>query len=255
HDEVYPRVKNLVYALFNDIPCGVGVGGKLKVSEKELKNICMKGSRWMRSRGFASDEDVEHTEAFGSIEGADPAAVSARALERGKPQQGTLGAGNHFMEVQVVEHIYDDEAARAMGLFEEQVTLMIHCGSRGFGHQICDDYIRVARQSLKKYGINVPDQQLGCMPVESDEGRRYLAAMKCAANYAWANRQYLLHLSRKTFEKFFNKSWGALDMRLIYDVAHNMAKIEKHTVDGKPMTLCVHRKGATRAFPPGHSEI
>jgi len=256
YDEVYPRIKDLVNALFRDIPCGVGIGGRLKLSEKELKRVCVKGSRWMLDQGYATRDDVEHTEAFGSIEGADPQAISNRALERGKPQLGTLGAGNHFVEVQVVEKIYEPQAAGTMGLQAEgQITLMIHCGSRGFGHQVCDDYIRVARQAVQKYGIGVPDQQLGCMPVESNEGRRYMAAMKSAANYAWANRQYLMHLARQTFEHFFNKSWSNLDMYLIYDVAHNMAKIEKHVVDGKTRTLCVHRKGATRAFPPGNPEV
>jgi len=255
YDEVYPKIKDLIYALFRDIPCGVGIGGKLKVSEKELRKVCEQGSRWMAGQGYGTEEDVEHTEAFGSIEGADPDAVSPRAFERGRGQLGTLGAGNHFMEIQIIEHIYDEKAARAMGLYEGGITLMIHCGSRGFGHQICDDYTRVARGALRKYSIDVPDQQLGCMPVESEEGRRYLAAMKSAANYAWANRQYLLNLARGTFEHFFRKSWRGLDMHLICDIAHNMARIEHHTVEGKEKTLCVHRKGATRAFPPNHPEV
>jgi len=255
YDQVYPRIRELVYALFRDIPCGVGVGGKLKVDDRDLRKVCERGSRWMHDQGYATDEDVEHTEASGSIEGADAGAVSPRAFERGRPQLGTLGAGNHFMEVQIVEHVYDEEAARAMGLAQGSITLMIHCGSRGFGHQICDDYIKTARQALHKYGIDVPDQQLGCMPVDSDEGQRYLGAMKSAANYAWANRQYLMHLARGTFEHFFKKSWKAMDINLVYDVAHNMAKIEQHQIKGKRRTLCVHRKGATRAFPPGHPEI
>jgi tRNA-splicing ligase RtcB (3'-phosphate/5'-hydroxy nucleic acid ligase) len=254
-DEVYPKIRALVYALFRDIPCGVGVGGRLKLGDKELRRVCEKGSRWMRDQGYATDEDVEHTESSGSIEGADASAVSARAFERARPQVGTLGAGNHFMEVQVVDHVFDEEAARAMGLAEGTITLMIHCGSRGFGHQICDDYIKVSRQALHKYGISVPDQQLGCMPVDSSEGQRYLGAMRSAANYAWANRQYLMHLARGTFEHFFNKSWRKMGMELIYDVAHNMAKIEEHEVNGERKMLCVHRKGATRAFPPGHPDI
>lgn len=254
-DDVKDEVKQIMAQLFRDTPCGVGVGGRLKISRGETRDLIKKGSRWMEERGFATENDVQHTESEGSLPEADPGAVSDRAFERGATQVGTLGAGNHFLELQVVDQVYDDEAARTMGIGLDSITVMIHCGSRGFGHQIASDYIKLSRSASEKYGIKVPDSQLAAFPVRSDEGKKYFAAMSCAANYAWANRQYLTHLTRKSFEHYFNKSWEDLGLSLIYDVAHNIAKIEEHEVDGKVMKLCIHRKGATRAFPPGNMEI
>ncbi|MDD5567663.1 MAG: RtcB family protein, partial [Candidatus Omnitrophica bacterium] len=195
------------------------------------------------------------TEEQGAIAGADPAEVSERAYARGKAQSGTLGSGNHFLEVQVIDQLYDREACDALNLDLGQVTVMIHSGSRGFGYQVCEDYTRSMVHCLAKYGINVPDRQLACAPVNSPEGKAYLGAMKCAANYAWANRQCLMHLTRLAFERIFNLSWQKLGMFLIYDVAHNIAKIEKHIIDGEEKNLCVHRKGATRSIPPGHPDL
>lgn len=246
--DVKKKQQDLAYGIYNKVPAGVGSTGKIKVSAKEERQILIKGSKWALSKGFATENDIEHTEEKGAIEGADPDAVSDRAYERGMRQSGTLGSGNHFIEVQAVTDIYDEEAARVFGLEKGQVTVMIHSGSRGFGYQICDDYSKDMVRILSKYNITVPDRQLACAPVNSEEGKRYLGAMRCAANYAWNNRQCLMHLVRLTFEKVFNKSFSNLGMSLIYDVAHNIAKIERHNVDGKEMTLCIHRKGATRAF-------
>ncbi|NQT22365.1 MAG: RtcB family protein, partial [Candidatus Omnitrophica bacterium] len=199
--------------------------------------------------------DLEHTVEKGCMEGADPSHVSDRAYQRGKRQSGTLGSGNHFIEVQVVDEIYDDNKADIFGIEKDQITVMIHSGSRGFGYQICDEYSKSMISILSKYNISVPDRQLACAPVKSPEGRAYIGAMKCAANYAWNNRQCLMHLVREVFERFFNRSFKNLGMDLVYDVAHNVAKFEKYNVDGKEKLLCVHRKGATRAFPPGHEDL
>ncbi|MFH1407359.1 MAG: RtcB family protein [Candidatus Omnitrophota bacterium] len=254
-DDVKPRIRELVPALFRDIPCGVGVGGNIKISWQEEKKVFLQGSKWAIKAGFGAQEDLEHTESGGCLDGADPDKASPRSYERGKGQVGTLGSGNHFVEVQVIDEIYDETAADVFGLKKNQITVMIHSGSRGFGYQICDDYIKELAPALGKYKISIPDRQLVCAPVNSPEGQAYFAAMKCAANYAWANRQVLMHLTREIFEKFFNMSPKDLGMDLIYDVAHNIAKMEKHKVDGKEKLLCVHRKGATRAFPPNHPEI
>jgi len=205
--------------------------------------------------GYGSEDDLECTEEYGAIPGADPEAVSDRAYERGKAQSGTLGSGNHFIEVQVIDQLYNRDICDEFGLTLGQITIMIHSGSRGLGFQVCDDYTKSMIRCLEKYNINVPDRQLACAAVNSAEGKSYLGAMKCAANYAWANRQCLMHLTRKAFERFFSMSWQKMGMSLIYDVAHNIAKIEKHLVDGKEKTLCVHRKGATRAFGPGHPAL
>ncbi|MEK7868309.1 MAG: RtcB family protein, partial [Candidatus Omnitrophota bacterium] len=234
---------------------GVGSSGDIKASAKEEEEIFLKGAEWAIKKGYGVKEDLEFTEDKGSIEGADPSIISERAYERGKNQSGTLGSGNHFLEIQVIDEIYDEKKADAFGLFKGQVTMMIHSGSRGLGYQICDDYVKSMVSCLGKYSINVPDRQLACAPVNSPEGKAYLASMKCAANYAWVNRQCLMHLARNVFEKVFNKSWSSLGLKLVYDVAHNIAKMEKHKVDGKEKILCVHRKGATRAFPPGHPDI
>ncbi len=253
--DIKPKQKDLAYALYNNIPVGVGSKGKIKVSHQEERKILVKGAKWALSKGYATENDIEHTEEKGAMEGADPDAVSERAYERGTRQSGTLGSGNHFIEVQAVSDIYNEQAASIFGLTKGQITVMIHSGSRGFGYQICDEYSKGMIKTLSKYGINVPDRQLACAPVKSEEGQRYFGAMKCAANYAWNNRQCLMHLVRLTFEKVFEKSWQSLGMSLIYDVAHNIAKIEKHVVDGKEVTVCVHRKGATRAFGPGSRDI
>ncbi len=253
--EVRPRLRELVGQLFNHIPCGVGQSGEIRVGREEGKKLLMQGARWAVGKGYGALEDLEHTEGWGALEGADPDAVSKRAYERGQDQLGTLGSGNHFVEVQVVDKIFDDPVAAVLGLKENQITLMIHSGSRGFGYQVCDDFLELTRRALEKYHIKVPDVQLACTPVNSPEGRQYLGAMRAAANYAWANRQCLMHLAREVFEKFFGRSWQDLGMDLIYDVAHNIAKFERYKVNGKEKTLCVHRKGATRAFGPGHAEL
>ncbi|MFA5356996.1 MAG: RtcB family protein [Candidatus Omnitrophota bacterium] len=252
YDDIKDKIEKLVYALFSDVPTGVGSKGDIRVSEREEREILLKGAKWAVKKGYGSDDDLECTEENGAMEGADPSAVSERAYERGKAQSGTLGSGNHFLEIQAIDQLYDRDICDELGLDLGQITIMIHSGSRGLGYQVCDDYIKSMIRCLQKYNINVPDRQLCSAPVNSPEGKNYLAAMKCAANYAWANRQCLMHLTRKAFEKVFAMSWERMGMRLIYDVAHNIAKIEKYTIDGKEKDLCVHRKGATRAFGPGH---
>jgi tRNA-splicing ligase RtcB len=255
YEDVKNKIKELVYALFSDIPSGVGSKGDIRVSPKEEKEILAKGSRWAVDKGYGTESDLECTEENGAIQGADPDNVSERAYERGKAQSGTLGSGNHFLEIQVIDQLYDAELCDAFGLDLGQVTVMIHSGSRGLGYQVCEDYSRNMVHCLDKYHINVPDRQLSCAPVNSAEGKAYLSAMRCAANYAWANRQCLMHLTRKTFERILGESWEKLGMLLIYDVAHNIAKIEKYLINGKEKNLCVHRKGATRAFGPGNTAL
>jgi len=255
YDDVKNRIEDLVSRLFLDVPAGVGSEGNIRVGAKEEKQILLKGARWAVEQGFGTEDDLECTEENGAIQGADPEVVSERAFQRGKAQSGTLGSGNHFLEIQVIDQLYDREACDTLGLNLGQIMVMIHSGSRGFGYQICEDYARKMVESLSKYKINVPDRQLACAPVNSSEGKAYLGAMRCAANYAWANRQCLMHLTRQVFEKIFGSSWQKLGMSLIYDVAHNIAKIEKHEVGGIKKNLCVHRKGATRAFGPGNPAI
>jgi len=254
-EDVKDKITPIVNSLYQNIPSGVGSKGEIRVSYQQEKQLLLKGAEWAVGRGLGVKEDLEHCEENGAIEGADPDAVSDRAYERGKPQAGTLGSGNHFIEMQVIEDIFDRDIAQKLGLTIGQITVMIHSGSRGFGYQVCDDYVRVMSKCLSKYGINVPDRQLACAPITSPEAKRYIGAMRAAANYAWANRQVLMHLTRVSFEKVFSKSWQSLAMNLIYDVAHNIAKIEKHTVDGVEKILCVHRKGATRAFGPGNPDL
>lgn len=253
--DVAPKIDKLINTLFSHVPAGVGSTGDIKVSDAEEKKIMMKGAAWAVGRGYGVEEDLERTEEKGCMEGADPGKVSERAYERGKKQSGTLGSGNHFLEVQVVDEVYDDEAARALGIAKGQVTMMIHSGSRGFGYQICEDYSKRMVRLLSKYGINVPDRQLACAPVKSDDGQDYIKAMKCAANYAWNNRQCLMHKAREVFETVLEKGWESLGMSLVWDVAHNIAKFERYNIDGKERLLCIHRKGATRAFGPGHQEL
>ena len=253
--DVKAKLQPLINGLFNNIPCGVGSSGNIRVSDKEEEQIFVKGAGWAVKKGYGVKEDLECTEDSGAIEGADPSKVSDRAYERGKKQSGTLGSGNHFAEVQVVDEIYDEKKANIFGLFKGQISVMIHSGSRGLGYQVCDDSVKSMVHTLTKYHINVPDRQLACAPIDSPEGRSYLAAMKCAANYAWANRQCLMYLMRQVFERTFDQSWEKLGLHLVYDVAHNIAKMEKHDVDGKKKTLCVHRKGATRALSPHHPDL
>ncbi len=255
YEDIKDRIKDLVYTLFSDVPSGVGSKGDIRVSVREEREILVKGSKWAVGEGYGTEEDLECTEENGAIQGADPDCVSDRAYERGKAQSGTLGSGNHFLEIQVIDQLYDRDICDEFELTLGQVTVMIHSGSRGLGYQVCDDYTRSMIHCLQKYNINVPDRQLCSAPVNSPEGKSYLAAMKCAANYAWANRQCLMHLTRKAFEKVFGMAWQKMGMYLIYDVAHNIAKIEKYNIDGKEKNLCVHRKGATRAFGPGHPAL
>ena len=254
-EEVQPKLRTLIASLFNTVPCGVGMSGEIRISRKDAPRLMTQGSRWVIQQGHGVAVDLEHTESHGCLPDADPSMVSERALQRGHDQLGTLGSGNHFLEVQAVDTVYDEQAANAFGLFPDQVTVMIHSGSRGFGYQICDDYLDVTGRAMAKYHIAVPDRQLACAPIDSEEGRSYLGAMRCAANFAWSNRQCLMHLARKVFERLFGKSWETLGMHLVYDVAHNIAKFERHTVDGIERTVCVHRKGATRAFPAGHPDV
>jgi len=254
-NEVRPRLEELVNALYQYIPCGVGSTGSLKLSLKEEKKVLKEGSHWAVRHGYGEPSDIDHTEESGRMANADPDAVSQRALERGRKQIGTLGSGNHFLEVGVVEEIYYPEAAQALNLFEGQVTLMLHSGSRGFGYQVCDDSLALMNRSVKNLDFDLPDRQLACAPIQSTSGIQYYNAMACAANYAWANRQVLLHRSRQVFQKVFGISPRTLGMHLLYDVCHNIAKQEEHLIDGEKRLLCVHRKGATRAFGPGHPDL
>ncbi len=249
------RLRDLVDALYRDIPCGVGKGGPLKLSVKEEKQVLMKGSRWAVENGYGTAADLEHTEDRGCLPEAEPELLSPRALERGRSQLGTLGSGNHFLEVGWVDKIYDQPAAAAYGLFEGQLTLMLHSGSRGLGYQVCDDFLVSMTRNARSLQIELPDRQLACAYIRSELGQRYLRAMACAANYAWANRQLLLHRCRRTFQRVLAMGPRDLGMDLVYDVCHNIAKKERHLVDGRQMTLCVHRKGATRAFGPGQQAL
>jgi len=253
--DVKGKVRQLVEELFRQVPTGAGKSGKYHFNDHELRQLLAEGSRYVIGRGLGSPGDIEYTEAGGRLDGADPAAVSDRALMRGTEQCGTLGSGNHFLEVQIVDHVFDEEAAGVMGLEKDMVCVMIHSGSRGLGYQVCDDALAMLRKAPEKYGIGLPDRQLACAPVDSPEGRHYIAAMRAAANFAWCNRQLLMHQAREVFETVFGQRWQALQMNLVYDVCHNIAKFEEHTVGGKPKRVWVHRKGATRAFPPDHPEV
>ena len=253
--EIRPKLEALVTALFHGIPSGVGSTGSIKLSISEEKMVLKEGSRWAVSQGLGDKSDLDFTEDGGCMENADPDTVSPRALERGKKQLGTLGSGNHFLEIGVVETIYEPEAARVFGLFEGQITLMLHSGSRGLGYQICDDSLAFMSKHVKKLGFDIPDRQLACAMIQSKEGMKYYNAMACAANYAWANRQILMHLSRDVILKILGMGPRDLGMKLLYDVCHNIAKKETHVIDGKKQTVCVHRKGATRSFPAGHPAL
>ena len=254
-EEVIPRVKDLIGILYNEIPSGVGSKGKIRLGPEDERSLLLRGARWAVEQGLGDADDLNKIESGGYIDGADPSLISHKAYERGRAQQGTLGSGNHFLEVQYVDEIYDEKAANSLGLFKDQITVMIHTGSRGFGHQVCTDFLEVMEGAISKYKIELPDKELACAPFESSEAQDYLAAMRAAANYAWANRQCIMHWTKETFLRLFNISPKELGMTLIYDVAHNIAKIEEHEVNGRKMKLIVHRKGATRAFPPGHPEL
>ncbi|MCS7046904.1 MAG: RtcB family protein, partial [Gemmataceae bacterium] len=229
--------------------------GRYAFRGKELDRLLAEGSQYLQTRGLATPGDIEYTEAHGRLDGADPDQVSQRAKQRGEEQCGTLGSGNHFLEVQVVDHVFDEHAAQVMGLEKDMVCVMIHSGSRGLGYQVCDDGLAWMRKAPEKYGIVLPDRQLACTPVDSPEGQKYLAAMRAAANFAWCNRQLLMWQAREVFAEVFGRPWQAMQMNLVYDVCHNIAKFEEHTIGGVPKKVWVHRKGATRAFPPGHAEI
>jgi tRNA-splicing ligase RtcB len=248
-------LEELVRAIFYNVPSGVGSTGKIRISQSEVKEVLYKGARWALEKGFGNEMDLAFTEENGEMKGADPEKVSRRALERGAPQLGTLGAGNHFLEIQEIEEIYDPEAAKVFNIEKGMITVMIHTGSRGLGYQICDDNVRELGKAVQKYGISLPDRQLACAPIESPEGKAYFAAMVCAANYAWANRQCITHWVREAFSQVLKKKVEEIGLELIYDVAHNIAKFEEHIVNGERKTVCVHRKGATRAFPPGHPAL
>ncbi|MDI6850628.1 MAG: RtcB family protein [bacterium] len=253
--DIERHLEKILDAAFHNVPAGVGKGGIYRVTERELREVMVQGARWVVEKGFGWKEDLERIEEGGSMSGANPDKVSRRAIERGLPQLGSLGAGNHFLEIQVVERIFDKKAASVIGIEEGSITIMIHTGSRGFGHQICDDYVRQLQNAMAKYGISVPDRQLASVPFNSPEGQAYFGAMVCAANFAWANRQFITHWIRESFEKVLGESAEKLGMQIIYDVAHNIAKVEDHVVDGRIKKVIVHRKGATRAFPKGHPQV
>ena len=254
-EDIKGKVQDLGWALFREIPCGVGSEGRIRVSDSEWGEVLTKGTQWAVKKGYGISEDIEHTEERGAMPGADPDKVSLKAKERGRRQLGTLGSGNHFLEIQVVEEIFDEEAARVFGIEKGSITVMIHCGSRGLGHQVCTDHLVFMGRAIEKYGLSLPDRELACAPVNSKEGKAYFGAMACAANYAWANRQCIMHWTREVFEKVLGRSPKDLGMDLIYDVAHNIAKFEDYEIEGRRTRLCIHRKGATRAFGPGHPQI
>ncbi len=253
--EVEPYLDELATVIYQTCPSGVGEGGRFKLKPKELDQVLAEGAGWCLAHGLARPEDLRHTEAEGRLAGADPAQVSRQAKERGRDQLGTLGAGNHFIEINQVVETYHPAAAAAFGLRPGQVVVQIHCGSRGLGHQVCTDYVRDLQKVLGRYGITLPDRELVCAPLNSPEGQAYLAAMRAAANFAFANRQTLAALLRESFEQVLRRTGLNPDLRQVYDVAHNIGKIERHLIDGQSMEVCVHRKGATRAFGPGHPEL
>ena len=253
--DVKNQIPQMVDALFNKVPCGVGSEGRIKLSNDDFKTVLEKGAQWVVEHGFGDPEDLDHMEENGAMTGGAPSLISQRAYERGRKQLGTLGSGNHFLEIQEVVEIFHPQAAETFGLFKGQLVVMVHSGSRGFGHQVCDDSLKVMQDAVRRYGIDLPDRQLACAPIGSPEGLDYFSMMKCAANYAWGNRLALVGLTRQAFASFFNKSWRDLGMGMVWDVAHNIAKIEPFDVGGKKKDLCVHRKGATRAFGAGHDSL
>jgi len=250
--DISRSIESLMYEIARNVPKGVGSRGKVRLKRKEMAKMMTEGIAWAIENGYGWPEDIEHVEESGTLDGADPDKVSERAYERGQDQAGTLGAGNHFIEIQEVINVFDGDVAERFGLFEGQIVVMIHSGSRGVGHQVCTDYIKVMDKAVNRLGISLPDRQLGCAPINSAEGKDYYSAMACAVNYAFVNRQILAHWIRNSFEKVLNKSARSLGMSLLYDVSHNIAKIEEHSVGGKKKKVCVHRKGSTRAFGPGN---
>ena len=254
-DAARPWLDDLATALNQFCPSGVGEAGAVRTTESELLAVCREGSRWALKQGFASQADLRRTEETGCVDGADPDKVSVRARQRGRPQLGSLGAGNHFIEIDLVEQIFAPEAASVMGLEEGTLAVQIHCGSRGFGHQICTDYVEEFQDAVKRFGIHLADRELVCAPLDSPEGQAYLGAMRCAANYAFANRQILAHSARKAFEQVLAGKVKDWHLHQVYDICHNMGKIETHLIDGERVKVCVHRKGATRAFGPGAPEL
>ena len=252
-DAVRPRIKDLVHQLFRDVPCGTGRRGEIQVEPGKMDPVLTRGARWVVDDcGLGEPEDLTHSEAGGTLPGADPDKVSQRARQRGSSQIGSLGSGNHFLEIQYVEQIHDPEAAGAFGLHEGQAVILIHTGSRGFGHQVCTDYLKEMGAAMRRHNIDLPDRQLACVPINSREGQSYLGAMACAANFAWANRQSITHFTRQAVQRLFGRE---TEVRVVYDVAHNIAKRERYRVNGGEREVLVHRKGATRAFPPGHPEV
>ena len=255
-DQIRGQVDKLADALFKALPSGVGGAGMRDLTSHEMRDVMVRGAAWAVEDGYGFEEDLEVTEEGGCLAGADPTKVSQMALQRGMKQLGSLGSGNHFAEVQAVEHIYDQGAAEALGIGHVgQIVVTIHCGSRGFGHQIAEDYIKLAEVKQAGYGFHMVDRQLACLPLQSDEGKAYLAAMACGANFAWANRQLLMHGVRQAFASVFGRKARAKEMPLVYDVCHNIAKMEEYEIDGQKRRVCVHRKGATRAFPAQHPAL
>ncbi|MFX0107069.1 MAG: RtcB family protein [Candidatus Hodarchaeota archaeon] len=253
--DIRPKIREIIDRLFTDVPTGVGRSGKISLHSGQINEVLNRGAEWAVENGYGWEKDLEHTEAGGSLEFADASKVSQHAKQRGMNQVGTLGSGNHFLEIQLVDEIYDEHAAKTMGITRQgQVTVMIHSGSRGLGHQVCSDYIKIMTQAMRKYNIQVPDRELCSAPTTSSEGQAYLGAMSAAANFAWANRQTMMHWTREVFSKLLGQTPEDLGMNLIYDVAHNMGKVEEHDIEGRNRKVVVHRKGATRAFPAGHPE-
>ncbi len=256
HEQVRGKVDKFADELFNNLPSGVGGEGMRQLSTADMRSVMVHGSEWAIEEGYGFPEDLEVTEEHGCLVGADPDTVSNTALQRGMKQLGSLGSGNHFCEVQKIDHIYDAEAAQALGIGQvSQIVVTIHCGSRGFGHQIAEDYVRLAESKQKDFGFNLVDRQLACLPLQSNLGKSYLAAMACGANFAWANRQLLMHGVRQAFANVFGRRARPRDMPLVYDVCHNIAKMEEYEIDGQMQRVCVHRKGATRAFPANHPAL
>jgi tRNA-splicing ligase RtcB (3'-phosphate/5'-hydroxy nucleic acid ligase) len=253
--DVLPRLRDIVAEMYRRVPTGVGVGRRdLKLSASELRGVLEGGAAWAVKRGFGGAGDLERIEEEGRLPGADPDRVSARAAERGSDQLGTLGSGNHFAEIQYVSEIYDEKVAAAFGLSPDEITIMIHSGSRGLGHQVCEDHLKVMIAAARKYGIELPDRQLCCAPINSTEGRAYLGAMAAAANFAFANRQVMSHWVRESVARVLGMAPDRTGLETVYDVCHNIAKLETFTIEGAQRCACVHRKGATRAYPPGHSQ-
>ena len=253
--DVKNKMSQIVEALYKKIPSGVGSEGIIKLNSQEVKKVLSDGAQWAVRKGFGEKEDIIYSEENGKMAQANPDIISSKAIQRGCSQLGTLGSGNHFLEIQVIDQIYQPDIARQMGLEEGMVTLLIHTGSRGFGHQVCTDHLSVMQRAVQRYHISLPDKQLACAPINSPEGKSYYQAICCAANFAWANRQCITHWVREVFYQIFRLSMENLGLDLVYDVAHNIAKMEYHQYNGRKLQLCVHRKGATRAFPPQHPEL